>query len=287
MIKRNFFGFNLDTLSTRANTHGYDDHIKMAINSCLKYTNLETYFMYVGEKNEIYDWLVSKNVNLIDVSERPLLNRLEEAEAMTVLHSSGAQKLKIAKGTWLRVEVPHICEELGITDEHVLYTDVDVVFTEKFGDPVVNDITDTGIDKFACCHEAGELSHYNAGVMVMNTQYLRDTYDEFLKFVIDNGFDFISFDQGALNAFYKPDTITILDYREWNLPAYMPSPIEDARLIHFHGPKIREIRSYLNGEVSYKPRNEFIRVFLERVPRSRWEAMVAMCDELTKDALLS
>lgn len=64
-LKKVFFGYNLDSFLLK----DYASHIKVAINSCIKNTNLDIYFMYCGDNdNELLDWLKSKPIKLIDVS---------------------------------------------------------------------------------------------------------------------------------------------------------------------------------------------------------------------------
>lgn len=264
-LTKTFFGFNLDTSSH------YSDQIKVAINSCLKNTNLEIFFLYCGVKNELYEWLESKNVNLINTSDRNLLTLLKNSQG------SSQYNLNTALGAWQRIEVPNICKELSIEDEHVLYTDVDVIFNEKFNDPINN----LNVNTFACSREGGHAPHYNSGVMIMNTNYLRDTYENFLNHCIKNKFKFVAYDQGALNSFYPTNSITILNHNEWNLNAYMSPNPNSSRIFHFHGPKIREIQLFINNQ--HHNLNPQIQGLLSRISKDRCTKIISNFNSLLND----
>jgi len=264
-LTKTFFGFNLDTSSR------YSDQIKVAINSCLKNTNLEIFFLYCGAKNELYEWLESKNVNLINTSDRNLLNLLKNSEG------SRQDNINTALGAWQRIEVSNICKELSIEDEHVLYTDVDVIFNQKFNDPINN----LNVNTFACSREGGHAPHYNSGVMIMNTNYLRDTYENFLNHCIKNKFKFVAYDQGALNSFYPTNSITILNHNEWNLNAYMTPDPNSSRIFHFHGPKIHEIQLFINNQHHHL--NPTIKGLLSRISKDRCTKIISNFNSLLND----
>jgi lipopolysaccharide biosynthesis glycosyltransferase len=230
-IKKNFFGFNLDT----AKISGYEDHIKVAVNSCIENTSLQTYFLYCGHDKELLNWLKSKPITLVDTSSFKLINTLLE-------RNSSNMHLPTAKGAWQRLLIPEVCQKLDIKDKHVLYTDVDVMFTPNMSKPI-----NLNVDKFACAKEGGDSANYNTGTMIINRKYLESIYNSFMDFCIKHSFNFIAFDQGALNAFIHIGHITILDHHEWNLSSYMHAPIENCRIFHFHGPKAIHLKSYLSG----------------------------------------
>ena len=246
IIKKVFFGCNLNSLDRNNNQNDYTNHLKVSINSCIKNTNLDMHLMYCGRNDELLNWLKSKPIKLIDVSDFDLLNILPDYYKKA--------RLKIARGAWQRILIPQVCRQLGVTDTHVLYTDIDVIFTSNIERPI-----NLNIDKFACALQHGRGSIYNTGVMIINVAYLESIYEPLIDFAKNhfakNG-DFScggAFDQGVLNAFVPTDQITILDHHEWNFAPHMHGDFEKSRIIHFHGPKANQIDFYLKGS----PRNEF------------------------------
>lgn len=238
-IKKNFFGFNLNT----ANNKSYINHIKVSVNSCIQNTNLDTYFMYCGHNQELLNWLQSKPIKLIDVSNYNFIKVIDNHKWASNSH------LEIARGAWQRLLIPEICRELHITDEHVLYTDIDVMFMSDVSKPI-----NLNVPLFACSREGGSGHVYNTGVMIINLEYFTQIFDPFTNFAVRHNFDFIAFDQGALNAFIDINNITILNHLEWNLNSYMHSPLENCKIFHFHGPKSEHIDMYINnGDISTFP----------------------------------
>ena len=230
-IKKNFFGFNLNT-ATR-----YSDHIKVSVNSCIQNTDLDTHFMYCGHNEELLNWLESKPIKLIDVSDYDFIKIISNHKWESDNH------LEIAKGAWQRLLIPEVCSNLHITDEHILYTDVDVMFMANVCEPIALDVP-----RFACSREGGRGNVYNTGVMIMNLEYFKQNYTPIIDFVVQRNFDFPAFDQGALNAYINMIDITILNHLEWNLNSYMNSSLEDCKIFHFHGPKYEHIYKYVNGD---------------------------------------
>jgi len=233
-LKTHFLCFNLKSASPV-----YFDHLKIAVNSCKHNTSLKTYCIFTGEKNHIYNWLESRGVILICANKREIVNQITIAGSKCPIF-----RTHVALGVWLRIEIPNICLEQNIHDSHILYTDVDVLFTEKFKDGTLNE----SIPKFACAREGDSKAFYNSGVMIINNEYMRKTYDSFISFVYKRGIENFnrSFDQEALNEFYPISTITRLSRRKWNWTPYMNNgKLTDryAKIIHFHGPKLDNIKS--------------------------------------------
>lgn len=234
ILKKVFFGCNLSSLDRSGNQNDYANHIKVTINSCIKNTNLDIHFMHCGKNEELFNWLKSKPIKLIDVSDFDLFNILPN-------YCKGGG-LTIARGAWQRMLVPQVCRQLGVADTHVLYTDIDVIFTSNIERPI-----NLNIDKFACALERGAGRLYNTGVMIINTAYFDSIYEPLMDFAKSRNFRFRAFDQGALNAFVPKNRITILDHHEWNFAPHMHGDCKQSRIIHFHGPKANQIDFYLKG----------------------------------------
>jgi hypothetical protein len=73
-----------------------------------------------------------------------------------------------------------------------------------------------------------------------------DTYSEFVDFIDNNDYNFNSFDQGALQVFYKNKTDKLpLEYNHkpyWGI-------LNTAKIVHYHGPKYKMINDYFNGYI--------------------------------------
>ena len=86
---------------------------------------------------------------------------------------------------------------------------------------------------------------FNTGVALINVPHIRETKPEFLFFIkdgINTSFSAPS-DQGAYLDFYKPE---LLD-RSFNIKPYFHN-MDNAKIVHFHGPKPHEWFKVLLGE---------------------------------------
>ncbi len=239
-LKKLFLGCNLSSIGCPSRElHKYVNHLKVTINSCIENTDLDVHVMYCGVNDKLLHWLKSKPIRLIDVSDFDIFSVLEE-------HYKD-KRLMIARGAWQRVIIPQVCELLGYNDNHVLYTDIDVIFTENMKKPI-----DINVDKFACVIEGGIAKHYNTGTMIINVPYFDSIYEPFINFCITRNFNFPSFDQGALNQFVNLHQITVLDHFEWNFAPYMHGDPKNSRIVHFHGPKAHMVQMYLDPEYGNK-----------------------------------
>lgn len=193
--------------------------IKGAVNSALENTTLEPNFIYDGEENELTAWLKEKGVNIIH----------HRVGFYNFLKYNDENLSKIAQGAFLRCDIPIIETE----DEFVLYTDCDVLFLKDFQ-------LDLKPDYFACAPQSNknDFKHFNTGVMLMNVKKLRESYEEFCKFIIKNLNILSTFDQTAYQIFYwgkcegKCSKLPLI----YNYKPYWGAS-EDAAIIHFHGCK--------------------------------------------------
>lgn len=190
--------------------------IKGAVNSALKNTSLEPNFIYDGEENELTSWLREKGVNIIK-------HRVSFYDALEKYYSH--QLLNIAAGAFLRCDIPTIDEN----DEFVLYTDCDVLFLEDFKPEIYPKY-------FACSAQTNKRNFidFNSGVMLMNVKKLKESHEEFSKFISNNLKSLTTFDQTAYQIFYNR--------KNMNLPLiYNHKPYwgkdENAVILHFHGCK--------------------------------------------------
>lgn len=153
--------------------------------------------------------------------------------------------INTALGAYLRVDIPKICEKYGIHAEYVLYTDCDVIFMK---DPI-DELSTYKPMYFACCSEinSSNFEEFNSGVMLLNVANMLKTYDIFIDTIDNNHYDYASYDQGALQSFYKNkvDKLSLL----LNHKPYWGKN-DNALILHYHGPKPRDILDYINGKVS-------------------------------------
>lgn len=196
-------------------------HTKLAILSARKHTDLEPQLLYTGTRNEFTKWLEDHGVNVID-SDVPYLHVIEK------LAAEGRYTLQTA-GHWLRTNVC-LAEQ---KDEYVLYTDVDVLFMKN---PQIKDIRPK---YFAAAPEfdPNSWNYFNAGVMVVRPAGLREDYQKFEEYLIENickeTYNF--HDQIAYNRFYRDrwDRLPL----ELNWKPYW-GPNKEAEILHYHGPKV-------------------------------------------------
>lgn len=90
---------------------------------------------------------------------------------------------------------------------------------------------------FSCSAEMDRLNFdcFNTGIMVMNIKNLRNTYDDFTNYIVNNLSKFRTFDQTAYQYFYGREKLTPLP-EIYNYKPYWGRN-ENAVIVHFHGPK--------------------------------------------------
>ncbi len=212
-----------------AGTHGdMGLHARMAVLSAMHHTDLQPVLLYIGNRNERTSWFERKDVIVVD-SKLPYVDLIERL-------TKDGRYWTASLGHWLRTNV---CLEEKL-DEHVLYTDVDVVFLSK---TIAGSLKP---DVFCAAPEFQKDSwnYFNAGVMVANVKKLRESYDEFENYLVKNieEHTYNFHDQIAYNMFYrnKWDKLPIkMNWKPyWGLN-------NEAEIVHFHGPKIGSIISIL------------------------------------------
>jgi lipopolysaccharide biosynthesis glycosyltransferase len=212
----------------------YIDHIKAMVNSAVKNTTLQSYFIYDGEADELTEWLEAKGVTVV-YHKSSLADLIQSCENDKVNKHT-------AMGAYLRLDIPLLLGDLSITDEVVLYTDCDVIF--------IKDIVYANIPKFFAIapefNSRPERPYFNTGVMFINTAEFTESHEVLMEFIRSMGdlSKFGDFDQGVVNNFYK-NRFTEL---EWNYnwrPYFGINP--DAVIVHYHGLKIMEIAKSLEN----------------------------------------
>ena len=206
------------------NKTSYNDYIKMykvAVFSAKK-TNpsLEPYLILDGDIDDEIQSLIDFGVNVIKHQVLFYDDIIKHYKDDTV-----------ALGVFLRIDLPKICEKLGIKDDYILYTDNDVYFMDD-----ISDLKNLQPEFFAACGEFNPFlspMNMNSGVMLINWRNMMKEYDTFVKYIVDN-FSVNMYDQDPLKKFYD-GRITILD-PHYNYRTYW-GPNNNIKILHYHGPK--------------------------------------------------
>jgi len=154
-------------------------------------------------------------------------------------------------GTWQRIDIPKF-----ITSEYCLLLDSDTIvvkpFTfDEFGLKLTRSVA------FSAEGNPKDKFPWNAGISLMNVPYLKETYQEFFRFIMKhvNGRGYIVplkgiavSDQGAYLEFYKK-SIQFLSI-DFNFKPYYNvnhAKAASAKIVHFHGPKPHNYIGHFSG----------------------------------------
>ncbi len=211
----------------------YADMAKVALHTARRHTSLQPHVLYDGGENVFTRWLRDREIPIIH--RRTFLREaLEELSA----RKSDPALTRVARGVFLRVELPALHSEIGLEDR-VLYTDCDVFFRSD----VIADLEGFACDYFAVAGEftPHDFENMNTGVMFMNLARLQERDHEFRDFISADleAFERIAWDQGAYRSFFRSSANVPL----WNplAPEFNWKPYWgnylSAKIVHFHGPK--------------------------------------------------
>jgi len=218
-----------------------------ALKSALKHTSLTPYLIYDGSNTAF--------VAMVHKLGATVIHHTFSQANTPYFKRQPADWQRIARGTYLRLDIPLICQEIEFYGTYALYTDVDLLF---LSDPV------SALEKckpkfFSGCPEMDpdNWSYINAGVLLLNIEAMYSTYPYFIQKVSDT-LDVPGFDQTALNRFYqnKIERLPLsMNYKPyWSLT-------EKICILHFHGPKPNDIKTYLaSGKCNPYYMNLFTRV---------------------------
>ena len=239
------------------------EHLKVAVTSARRHTNLEPYFLYDGERDELTEWLTKKGVNIV-ITQVSFLKAL--------IDNPKFENIGTARGAYLRVEVPKIVKALNLDDKFILYTDCDVIFTKN-----TTDIFNNTPKYFSAAPEfkADDYSYVNTGVMLINVDNMTSSLEEFIKHIKTQCKNakatHTAYDQSMYNEFYKDKFDRLPPEYNWK-PYWGFNP--NAKIIHFHGPKIDTIRTledtntppilmylYYNGQENGKGYSKYKTIF--------------------------
>lgn len=232
-----FFSLTEDSTAFRQ----YAEMIMVAVHTARKFTSLVPYCIYDGGENDFTGWLTKHGVRII-----PHRSFLHESLAELGRSKGNPHLAPALSGAFSRVELPEIVATLG-SSGRVLYTDCDVIFV----DDVVPELEANLCTYFAVAPEStqDDYVNMNTGVMLMNTDRLRESLPKFREYVSENLADLEreSWDEAAYRWFYRNDNGPLWDRLrpELNWKPYWGESTE-AKIIHFHGPKPFQ-RNYIDS----------------------------------------
>lgn len=219
------------------NARGFDfglPLVKIAVSSARANTDLSPHCIYAGSNPDHVAQL--RDLGITVVSHKSSLDR-----DLRTGYGSDYSKFD---GHWLRVDLPDIERHA----EFVLYSDIDVMF---LGPPVVSRWP--RLIAAAPQDDRSERRYFNSGVMILNLPGLRRVQNSFKRAIqqrLNNNFIYPAHDQESYNRFFGPSwknrllrrSFCPLDERN-NWKPYWGIH-KDARIVHFHGPKARDIRVF-------------------------------------------
>lgn len=235
-----------------------DKNIKEQIVACIKSailnTNLEIYLIFDGEDKSFLKIIEEYGIKVIKHTSQ-IFKQIHDTNIKTIAipkRWAGAQR-----GAMLRLDIPIICDQMGIDDELVLYTDCDCIFQKN---PIFDNVQCLNI---AVCSEFDMVSpkekilwddtglsidRINNGVMLIHQKNLRKHYEDLLKFAetreyINDGTWPVHFtDQELLKEFFRKKFNFLPEVYNWKLH-WGVNP--DASIIHYHGIKLSTLRRCL------------------------------------------
>lgn len=248
-----FFCFHLgDATSPRAILKR--SLIQVTVTTAVNNTSLEPYCICDDCPKDLAEWIAAQGVTVVPYRS-PMASAIRRV-----------WKDPTVCGIFLRLHIPAVAAELGIGDEHVLYTDYDVMFMRD----VVPSISKLKPQLFSAAVEVGfdrvkelrrtrkrrRVPSINSGVILMNLPKLRESYDHFISWTARKCRNTWSHDQTAYNRFYGPPRKfggvlwDELPFRYNWKPCW---GLDGGDIIHFHGPKPYRAAEFLaqpdNGTV--------------------------------------
>lgn len=185
---------------------------------------LVPYMIYDGESDPFCDALHESGVQIIHHE----FSMIEEIKKNPKWPDPVFQR--IARGTYLRLDIPILSEMLNLNTAEVLYTDIDVLFLKQ---PQPRGLT---FEPFAVGPEFDpqDFINMNSGVMYINIPKMAETRQAFMEYVKTHHLTAVTFDQDSLRRFYTGQWGHLPIEYNWK-PYWGVNP--DACIVHFHGPK--------------------------------------------------
>lgn len=234
----------------------YETFVRVAVHSARQKTRLQPVCLYDGAPSPLTRWLEDRGVEIV-----PCRSAFAE-ELRRIAQKRGDEGIyRVGAGTFLRFELPRLARERAWNDEHVLYTDCDVLF-ERDPQPLLESLRPRFFAAAPEIHRAWPL-HMNAGVLWIHLRGWASVETKLNAFTRRHLERLLSdsFDQGALRAFFNPPHRFLLELgapprliyallTRWPTRTFrwdvLPDAMNwkpywgqnsDAFIAHFHGPK--------------------------------------------------
>jgi len=233
---------------------GFDYMAKSAVLSAIDVGQVIPYCLYMGDKgDEMYQWLRKQGVHVVlhDPSWKVnIVQKYDEAKIFAKIAAT-YESITSLVATFMRFDIPivHALYQYN----YVLYTDIDVLFLKKID---LHSFPPELPEALTMAHEVRNEFPCNAGVVLYNLPYMRQSYNDLVTFAMHaQGLHFGDYygpaDQGAMNQFYERELRS-----ECSLPeAFNAKPyklgdfggIDDVFILHFHGPKPKHYLDFANS----------------------------------------
>lgn len=251
----------------------FGDMLEVAVSTARKFTPLEPHCIYDGDiDGELPKKLIEMGVK-IHQFRVPFFQELFSKE--TIEKNAGSNYSAInASGIYLKLFIPEFCEG---PEEKFIFTDCDVMFTEKFRIEQIESLC--GGDFFAVGESTGgvpsgdgKINVFNSGVFVTSAGFLAAARVSMLETLRKNFYFFWGrpgfYDQGLLNIEFAGRWTAAPPVLNWR-PFWGDS--SNAMIIHYHGAKPVQMERILAGKPSSVEsdtviqlvngsRNEYLRV---------------------------
>ena len=223
---------------------GFDYMAKSAVLSAIHVGHVIPYCIYMGDKgDEMYRWLKRQGVHVVLHDPSWKVNIVQKYDEAKKFAKAAATYESITSlvATFMRFDIPivHALNQYN----YVLYTDVDVLFLKKID---LHSFPPELPEAMSMAFEMDDRFPCNAGVVLYNLPYLRQSYHDFVTFAMHApglhfGDEYGPADQGALNQFYEgelgsqcslPEKFNAKPYKLGDLDS-----LDDVFILHFHGPK--------------------------------------------------
>lgn len=204
----------------------------VAVHTAQKFTSLVPHCLYEGGENDFTEWLTKRGVRIV-----PHRSFVRESLAELGRRKGNPHLAPALAGAFSRVELPDIVARLGGA-ARILYTDCDVIFVAE----VVPELEANPCEYFAVAPEfvQDDYQNMNTGVMLMNTDRLRESLPEFREYISQDiaALESEAWDQAAYRRFYRDANGPLWDQLrpELNWKPYWGENAL-AKIVHFHGPK--------------------------------------------------
>jgi len=233
---------------------GFDYMAKSAVLSAIHVGQVIPYCIYMGDKgDEMYRWLKRQGVHVVlhDPSWKvKIVQKYDEAKKFAKAAAT-YESITSLVATFMRFDIPivHALNQYN----YVLYTDVDVLFLRKTD---LHSFPPELPEAMSMAFEMDDRFPCNAGVVLYNLPYLRQSYHDLVTFAMHApglhfGDEYGPADQGALNQFYEgelgsqcslPEKFNAKPYKLGDLDS-----LDDVFILHFHGPKPKHYLDFANN----------------------------------------